>query len=275
MPNVRRFTAMSIAVLSTAFFVTACSSDTTTGPAGPIAAAAKGAPGGGGGGGGTAVPPPAPVTTLPTINVSATTLSPLSESPVSVTVIALSDGNTRKAPVLTVSNAPDGFTVVNFASVDSPHGGGPGHVIATYSWTPTRAQIGLAAHPTFVATTAAGSATAVVNFAAVQDAPGPVNGLTAITVNDHVEVRWQAVDGGIAPIMYSVSACYRNANIRPGASTCGVVATTTAPEALNIPVADAAPTVAPAGGVATYTTILVTAQDAAGNHGTTASATIQ
>lgn len=273
MPNIRRFIAVSIALLSTAYFITGCSNDNTTGPTVPAAAAAKGAPGGGGGG--TAVPPTPVPTAQPTLDVTGPSFTPLSDRPLTLSLIATSEGNNRKAPIVTVSNTPAGFIVINSVSIDSPHGGGPGHVIASYSWTPTRAQIGLVAQPRFIATTSGGSDTVVATLAAVQDAPTPITGLTAVVVGDHIEARWQPVTGGVNPITYSVSACYRNANIRPSAATCDLVATTTAPQVLDIPVANPSPTVAPSGGVATYFTLLITAQDAAGVQGNIATVNVQ
>jgi len=230
------------------------------------------------GGGGTAVPTPPPTTALPTVTVSASLFpgtNALAGQAVSVFVIATSESGNRKAPTLAVASAPAGFTLLSLVTVDGPHGGGPGYVEASYSWTPARDQIGLAAAATFTATTRAGSTSATTSFGTVQDAPTALTGLTAVTAGDHLEARWNASTGGVGPISYVVSACYRNANIRSVASTCDVITTTTDTAALGIPLANPTPTVAPAGGVATYFVVMVKPVDAAGNAGPLATATVQ
>jgi hypothetical protein len=262
MKQLRRPTVM----LLVGGFVAACSNaDSVIAPR-PTASLAKGAGGGGagGGGGGTAVPP-TPVPTLkPTIAVTSPSTSVFIGQEVAVFVTAVSEGNTRTAPVLTVAGAPDGFVQRNIVVIDNPHGGGPGNVQATYVWTPTRAQLGVSARITFTATTSGGSVAATATLPAVQDAPEAVTGLTATVAVDHIEAHWQPSIGGTGTVSYDISACYRNANIRPSAATCDAIATTTSTSALNLPLVNPSPTVAPSGGIATYFHIIVTARDANG-----------
>jgi len=235
----------------------------------PSASFAKGT-----GGGGT--PPPAPALPVVTINSSVIPgQSPLTGQAVSLFVVATSESGDRKAPAVNVIAAPPGFTLASLTSVDSPHGGGAGYVEASYTWTPARDQIGLATTITITATTSAGTGGSTISFGPVLDAPSPLTGLTAAFVGDHIEARWDASTGGVAPITYVVKACYRNANIRPVVSTCDLIGTTTDNQLLSIPSSNPTPTVAPAGGVATYFALLVTPVDAAGNAGATATANVQ
>ncbi|MGH7650190.1 MAG: hypothetical protein ACREND_18960 [Gemmatimonadaceae bacterium] len=185
----------------------------------------------------------------------------------SITVIATSESDNRLAPLVSVDSAPPGFTLNSLVQQNNPHGGGPGHTIASYFWTPTRAEIGLAPHIVFTATTKGGTASQTMSFVAVQDAPTPLAGLAAIAVENHIEARWNPSTGGTGAITYVVRACYENANIRPVVSTCDVVATTTATQVLDIPLVNAAPAVAPAGGIAKYFFVSVTPQDAHGVQG--------
>lgn len=251
---------------------TACSNSDNA-PTAPSALFAKGP-----GGGGTDTPPPPPTTTLPTVSIGSALIpgqSPLVGQAVNLFVVATSESGNRKAPTVNVIAAPAGLVLVSLTSVDSPHGGGPGYVEAGYAWTPTRDQIGLATTITITATTSAGTGGSTISYGAVQDAPSALTGLTATIAGDHIEARWDPSTGGVAPISYVVKACYRNANIRPVVSTCDLIATTTDAQLLDIPLSNPAPTVAPAGGVATYFALLVTPVDAAGNAGPTATANVQ
>jgi hypothetical protein len=226
-----------------------------------------------GGGGGT----PAPAPGVPTISVSSSLIpgqSPLVGQAVNVFVIATSESGNRKAPTVNAVATPGSFTLQSIVSVDSPHGGGPGYVQATYAWTPTRDQIGLVASLAITATSSGGTGSATLPYAAVLDAPSAVTGLAATHVDDHIEVTWTPSTGGTGTVSYAVKACYRNANIREVASTCDLIGTTTN-AALDIPAFNPTPTVAPAGGIATYIAVLVTPIDAAGISGPPVSAVVQ
>jgi hypothetical protein len=246
--------------------------DMSTGPGAAPPAFSKG-------GGGTATPTPTPTSSTPTIAITSnplmTNANPLVGQAASVMVIATSESGNRKAPTLTVAAAPAGFTQVSSSSVDGPHGGGPGYVIAQYTWTPTHDQIGLAATISFAATTSGGATTASATFNTVLDAPTALTGLTAVAVGDHIEAHWDASANGVAPISYAIVECYRNANIRESATTCDAITTTTATDALDLPRVNPTPTVAPEGGIATYAFVLVTPVDAAGHAGPTGTATVQ
>lgn len=122
------------------------------------------------GGGGTATPPPPAFRAMPVIvgNVGA-------QATVGQTltwgVIATSETGNRRAPVLTAAGEPAGMAAVVFVPVDSPHGGGSGYTVVTYSWTPTADQAGLAPRVVLTATTAAGSTTTTAEFPPVLPAP--------------------------------------------------------------------------------------------------------
>jgi len=257
-----------VAALIVTGLTAACSSsDMTTAPASP--SFAKG-PGSGG------APPPS-TSAPPTVSISSTVIlgqSPRVGQPVNLFVVATSEPTNRKAPIVAVQTAPVGLTLISSVSVDSPHGGGPGYVEAQYVWTPSPDQIGLSATITITATTETGFGGSTVSYGPVIDAPS-ITGLAATLATDHIEVRWNPSPGGVAPISYTVQACYRNANIRPTVSTCDVITTTTDSQALNIPLSNPNPTVAPSGGVATYFAVIVTPVDAAGVSGLPVSANVQ
>jgi hypothetical protein len=227
--------------------------------------------------GGTATPTPPAVTANPTIALSSSLFpgtNVVAGQTVSIVVVATSESGNRRAPTLALASAPAGLTLVSSASVDGPHGGGPGYVEASYTYTPSRDQIGLAESVTFTVTSTGGATSGSVSFGVVQDAPTALTGLTAVRAPDHIDAHWQPSAGGTGTISYVVSACYRNANIRQTASTCDVVATTTSTQAA-LPLLNASPTVAPAGGVATYFEVLVKPVDAAGNAGPLGTAAVQ
>lgn len=196
------------------------------------------------GGGGTAVPPkPIPPST-PIIRfagpcspcAAGETIPVTSDSSVSISLYAF--GTDRNAPALTMTSSLPGIIPTQLVPVNSPHGGGVGFYEATYVWTPNPAQVGQTAHVTFVATTAAGSTTATLNFPVQFGVAGDPSGLTANVVGNHIEGHWNApTRANVGQLTYTLTAAYKTfiPNTTIPTIAFDLVDTTTADYSLNIP----------------------------------------